>query len=187
MYKSAARKHWLEQRNNLTVNDCLKLDDLLLIQFQKLNWSKVQCVASYYPLEKQNEPNTLLLTKYLKAFIPGITLAYPIVDPINLTMHFYAETESLKQNQYGIMEPLPTRPIEAAELNALLVPLIAVDQSGHRIGYGKGFYDKYFVNFPYNRPRIGISYFEPIANIQDTHEFDVPLTHCITPWNSYEF
>jgi len=187
MNKLAARKHWLDQRKSLTVKDCLKLDDLLLIQFQKLDWSKVQCVASYYPLEKQNEPNTLLLTKFLKAFIPSITLAYPIVDSTNLTMQFYAETETLQQNQYGIMEPLTTRPMETAQIDALLVPLIAFDPTGHRIGYGKGFYDKYFVNFPSNRPRIGISYFEPIANIQDTHEFDVPLTHCITPWNSYEF
>ena len=187
MNKSAARKHWLEQRNNLTVNDCLKLDDLLLLQFQKLDWSNVHVVASYYPLEKQNEPNTLLFTNYLKAVIPGITIAYPMVDTTILTMQFYAETETLQQNQYGIMEPLPTRPIEIEQIDALLVPLIAFDQTGHRIGYGKGFYDKYFVNFPPNRPRIGISYFKPIANIQDTHEFDVPLTHCITPWNSYEF
>jgi 5-formyltetrahydrofolate cyclo-ligase len=102
-------------------------------------------------------------------------------------MKFYAETETMQQNQYGIMEPLPTRLIEPAQMDAILVPLIAVDQTGLRIGYGKGFYDKYFVNFPSHRPRIGISYFEPIANFHDTHEFDVPLTHCITPWNSYEF
>jgi len=187
MNKSAARKHWLEQRKNLTVNECLKYDDLLLIQFQKLDWSNVHTVASYYPLEKQNEPNTLLFTKYLKAVIPGITIVYPIVDPTSLTMEFFAETETLLKNSYGIMEPLPNRFIASEQIDAILVPLIAVDQSGHRIGFGKGFYDKYFVKFPSHRPRIGISYFEPIANIQDTHEFDVPLTHCITPWNSYEF
>ncbi len=187
MIKSVARKQLIEQRKNLTVNECLKMDDLLLIQLQKLDWSNVHCVANFYPLEQHNEPNTLLLAKYLKAIIPGIQMAYPIIDPINLTMQFYAETEMLQQNQYGIMEPLPTQLMAAESIDAILVPLIGVDKTGHRIGFGKGFYDKYFVNFPADRPRIGVSYFEPIPNIQDTHEFDVPLTHCITPWNSYEF
>jgi len=187
MIKEVARKLLLEQRKNLSLQECLKLDDLLLIQFQKLNWSNVHCLANYYPLEKHNEPNTILFVKYLKAFIPGILIAYPIIDPFSLTMQFYAETEAVQQNQYGIIEPLPTQLIEAASIDAILVPLIGVDKTGHRIGFGKGFYDKYFVNFSTQRPRIGISYFDLIPNIQDTHEFDVPLTHCITPWNSYEF
>ena len=187
MIKAVARKLLLEQRKNLSLQECLKLDDLLLIQFQKLDWSNVNCIANYYPLEAHNEPNTLLFANYLKAFIPGILIAYPIIDPNNSTMQFYAETEVVQQNQYGIIEPMPTQLIEAETIDAILVPLIGVDKTGHRIGFGKGFYDKYFVNFSAKRPRIGISYFDPIPNIQDTHEFDVPLTHCITPWNSYEF
>lgn len=187
MIKSEARKKLMEQRKNLTANECIKLDDLLLIQLQKLDWSNVHCVASFYPLEQHNEPNTLLFAKYLKAIIPDLIMAYPIINANDLTMQFFAETETLQQNKYGIMEPLPNQLIEAEFIDAILVPLIGVDEIGHRIGFGKGFYDKYFVNFPADRPRIGISYFEPIPNIQDTHEFDVPLTHCITPWNSYEF
>ena len=157
MIKSVARKQLMEQRKNLSVNECLKLDDLLLIQLQKFDWSNVHCVANFYTLEHHNEPNTLLLAKYLKAIIPGIQMVYPIIDPINLTMQFYAETEMIQQNQYGIMEPMPTQLIKAESIDVILVPLIGVDQSGHRIGFGKGFYDKYFVNFPANRPSIGVS------------------------------
>jgi 5-formyltetrahydrofolate cyclo-ligase len=187
MIKSIARKQLIAQRKNLMLNECLKMDDLLLIQFQKLDWSNVHCVANFYPLEQHNEPNTLLLAKYLKAIIPGIRMAYPISDTNNLTMNFYAETQTLHKNAYGIMEPMPSQLIEPASIDVVLVPLIGFDRAGHRIGFGKGFYDKYFNQFPSNRPRIGVSYFEPVPNIQDTHEFDVPLTHCITPWNSYEF
>lgn len=187
MTKSEARKKLLKQRKNLTANECIKLDDLLLIQLQKLDWSHVHCLASFYPLEQHNEPNTLLFAKYLKAVIPNLKMAYPIIHTNDLVMQFYAETETLHQNRYGIMEPLPTQLVLAGSIDAVLVPLIGVDKLGHRIGFGKGFYDKYFANFPKDKPRIGVSYFEPIPNIQDTHEFDVPLTHCITPWNSYEF
>jgi len=187
MLKLAARKEFLEKRKNLTASECLKWDDLLLIQFQKLDWANVSCVANFYPLENKNEPNSLLFTRYLKWFIPGIQMVYPVVDAATATISFYKETEEIRFNNWGIAEPISTEKLEPHSIDAVIVPLIGFDLKGHRIGYGKGFYDKYFENYPKHRPRIGVSYFEPISNIEDTHEFDVPLTHCITPWNSYEF
>ena len=65
MLKSDARKELLAKRKNLNASDCLKWDDLLLIQFQKLDWSNVSSVANFYPLENMNEPNSLLFAKYL--------------------------------------------------------------------------------------------------------------------------
>jgi 5-formyltetrahydrofolate cyclo-ligase len=187
MLKSDARKELLAKRKNLTASDCLKWDDLLLIQFQKLDFSNVQTVANFYPLENHNEPNSLLFAKYLKTMVPGIQIVYPVVDAATATISFYKETEEIRFNNWGIAEPISTEKLEPHSIDAVIVPLIGFDLKGHRIGYGKGFYDKYFENYPKHRSRIGVSYFEPISNIEDTHEFDVPLTHCITPWNSYEF
>ncbi len=187
MLKLAARKEFLEKRKNLTASECLKWDDLLLIQFQKLDWANVSSVANFYPLENHNEPNSLLFASYLKTMVPGIQIVYPVVDAATATISFYKETEEIRFNNWGIAEPISTEKLEPHSIDAVIVPLIGFDLKGHRIGYGKGFYDKYFENYPKHRPRIGVSYFEPISNIEDTHEFDVPLTHCITPWNSYEF
>jgi len=187
MLKSDARKELLAKRKNLTASDCLKWDDLLLIQFQKLDFSNVQTVANFYPLENHNEPNSLLFAKYLKTMVPGIQLVYPVVEANKTKMQFYKESEILRFNEWGIAEPTSNEMLEPSSIDAVIVPLIGFDLKGHRIGYGKGFYDKYFVNYPTHRPRIGVCYFEPLSNIEDTHEFDVPLTHCITPWNSYEF
>lgn len=187
MLKSDARKELLAKRKNLTASDCLKWDDLLLIQFQKLDFSNVQTVANFYPLENHNEPNSLLFAKYLKTMVPGIQIVYPVADAATATISFYKETEEIRFNNWGIAEPISTEKLEPHSIDAVIVPLIGFDLKGHRIGYGKGFYDKYFENYPKHRSRIGVSYFEPLSNIEDTHEFDVPLTHCITPWNSYEF
>jgi 5-formyltetrahydrofolate cyclo-ligase len=187
MLKSDARKELLAKRKNLTASDCLKWDDLLLIQFQKLDFSNVQTVANFYPLENHNEPNSLLFAKYLKTMVPGIQIVYPVVDAATATISFYKETVEIRFNNWGIAEPISNEKLEPHSIDAVIVPLIGFDLKGHRIGYGKGFYDKYFENYPKHRSRIGVSYFEPISNIEDTHEFDVPLTHCITPWNSYEF
>ena len=90
MLKSEARKLFLQKRKALTPNECLKLDDLLLIQFQRMDWSNVLCVGNFFPMEMHNEPNSLLLAKYLMAIIPGLTIAYPRIQPDSFQMDFYA-------------------------------------------------------------------------------------------------
>jgi 5-formyltetrahydrofolate cyclo-ligase len=187
MFKDEARKSLLQKRQNLSQTECVKWDDLLLIQFQKLEFSNIQTIGSFYPMEKHNEPNTILLTSYLQQFIPDLIIAYPVIDKASETMHFYEATDELFLNAMGIYEPNQNKLIPSNEIDCLLVPLLGFDLLGQRLGFGKGYYDKYFSTCQNPYQRIGISYFEPIPNIQDTHEFDVPLTHCITPWNSYEF
>jgi 5-formyltetrahydrofolate cyclo-ligase len=102
-------------------------------------------------------------------------------------MEFFKETEEFIENKWGIIEPLPVQKVEKKTMNAVLVPLLGFDTNGQRIGFGKGFYDRYFENETNDCLRIGISYFDPIAKLEDTHQFDVPLTHCITPSKIYEF
>ena len=69
----------------------------------------------------------------------------------------------------------------------LLVPLVIVDGYGNRIGYGKGFYDRYLSSCRAEAVKIGFSYFEPVGRIKDISQFDVPLNLCITPLRIYEF
>ena len=187
MLKDEARKSLLSKRQNLSLIDCVKWDDLLLIQFQRLDWSNTLIIGSFYPMEKHNEPNTVLFTSYLQQFIPDLIIAYPVIDTSSHTMQFYEATDALTVNSLGIHEPVKQNIIPNADIDTFLVPLLGFDLNGHRIGFGKGYYDKYFSTCIHPHHRIGISYFDPIPNLIDTHEFDVPLTHCITPWNSYEF
>lgn len=187
MLKAALRKIELEKRLTLSSSACMKLDDLLLIQFQRLNWNDVHCVGSFYPMESKNEPNTLLLAKYLKAIIPGLIMAYPIIDATENNMSFYAETETTVENKWGIQEPIPLIKFEPDQMDVILIPLLGFDLKGNRVGFGKGYYDKYLGNHQFLGHKIGISYTDPISKIEDTNQFDVPLSKCITPWKIYEF
>jgi 5-formyltetrahydrofolate cyclo-ligase len=67
------------------------------------------------------------------------------------------------------------------------VPLVIVDSGGNRIGYGKGFYDRYLSSCRTETVKIGFSFFEPVGLIKDINQFDVPLNLCITPLRIYEF
>jgi len=187
MLKVDARNLLLQKRQKLAASDCVKWDDLILIQLQKLDWSKTHCIGNYYPIEKYNEPNSLLLVKYLNYIIPDLVITYPVVNTNMGTMNFFIASDEMIINELGITEPHAEKQMEHDRIDTFLVPLLGFDLLGHRVGFGKGFYDKYFENCKHQHQRIGISYFDPIPNIQDTHDFDVPLTHCITPWNSYEF
>jgi 5-formyltetrahydrofolate cyclo-ligase len=69
----------------------------------------------------------------------------------------------------------------------VLVPLLALDKSGHRVGYGKGFYDKFLAECRIRCQRIGISLFQPIDMIEDVGEDDITLTHCLTPSGVLKF
>jgi 5-formyltetrahydrofolate cyclo-ligase len=77
--------------------------------------------------------------------------------------------------------------MEAGELDMIFVPLLAFDTRGYRVGYGKGFYDKYLAGCSNDCIKVGFSYFGPVSSIDDHHEFDVPLDLCITPQNIYVF
>jgi 5-formyltetrahydrofolate cyclo-ligase len=185
--KAEARNILSQKRAALTESACMKLDDLLLIQLQRIDWSTTSVLASFYPLANKHEPNTLLFEKYIKTLYPFIRFCYPIVDSKKQQMDFYFETATLNLNVYGIQEPLPFNQVAPEMIDTMLVPLLGFDQKGHRVGYGKGYYDRYLSKANKGLQKIGVSYFEPMDNFTDTNEFDVPLSCCITPWNTYAF
>jgi len=144
MFKDEARKSLLQKRQNLSQAECIKWDDLLLIQFQKLDFSNINTLGSFYPMEKHNEPNTILFTSYLQQFIPNLIIAYPVIDKTSGTMQFHEATPELHLNSMGIYEPHQINLIPNNDIDCFLVPLLGFDLLGHRLGFGKGYYDKYF-------------------------------------------
>jgi len=63
----------------------------------------------------------------------------------------------------------------------VLVPLLCFDRRGHRVGYGRGYYDRFLARCRHDCKKIGLSFFEPLAEIDDVHEGDVELNYCVTP------
>jgi 5-formyltetrahydrofolate cyclo-ligase len=187
--KAAIRKHYKTLRSNISSKEKLKLDDLLLLQFQKLDCSSFQTLLTYWPMAHKNEPNTLLFSSYLRHFIPNLQIAYPKAnfDTTEMEAILINEETVYTTNKQGITEPKFGEVINPNEIELIFVPLFVCDTNGYRVGYGKGFYDKFLEKCNPEIIKIGFSYFEPIHKIEDTNSFDVPLTCCITPDNIYEF
>jgi 5-formyltetrahydrofolate cyclo-ligase len=92
----------------------------------------------------------------------------------------------LKQNQWGIDEPEFGEEIYPEEFDLIIVPLLAFDKSGHRVGYGKGYYDRFLSKCRPDAKRIGLSFFKPTDNI-DAEEHDLQLTSVITTAEIFTF
>ena len=115
-----------------------------------------------------------------------ITLSFAPKKIVSTEWHADEQT-SYKKNAFGIEEPVQAALINPAELDAVLVPLLISDTQGFRVGYGKGYYDRFLYNCRRDVLKIGFSYFEPVDQIDDIHQFDIPLSICVTPNKIYEF
>lgn len=189
MTKKELRIKYKAKRLALSEEDRNKLDDLLLIQFQKLSFDNIQFLLSYIPMPHTAEPHTHSISRYLKHMIPGLQTAYPTTDFSNYTMQAIATDEDTEweMNDFQITEPVGDKIMTPQEIDLIFVPMLICDVNGSRVGYGKGFYDRYLSQCREDVIKIGFSYFEPIENIDDSNEYDMPLTYCITPQQIYEF
>lgn len=189
MTKKEIRKEYRKKRMLLTSAQRSKLDDLMLIQFQTCVLPFIQALFTYWPIQKNNEPDIHLFADYLSFTNPGLVLAYPKSDFSSNSMTAIASNEEMgfTKNEFDVYEPKQGNLLDPEEIDMVLVPLLAFDTDGYRLGYGKGFYDKYLACCREDCIKIGFSYFKPIDEIPEKHDFDLPLNYCITPQKVYVF
>ena len=112
----------------------------------------------------------------------------PVVDLKNkvLLHKYYDENIQLHKNKYNIPEPINSKILtDLQKIDMILVPLLAFDKSGNRIGYGGGYYDKFLSQC--KGLKVGISFEPPIDAIKDVNPYDIKLDYCITPHKVYFF
>jgi 5-formyltetrahydrofolate cyclo-ligase len=93
----------------------------------------------------------------------------------------YGPETKMRTDRWGIGEPAHDEFVEPAEIDMVVVPLICFDRQGHRVGYGKGYYDRFLSRCRPDCVKVGLSYFGPVGEIDDVWEGDVQLDFCATP------
>lgn len=191
MKKEDIRALYKEKRAALSIHLKEKLDDLLLIQFQQLEIDIPSLIMTYSPIKQLNEYDPQTITDYCYFKNPGQQLFYPVMvesknSPKIISVIVDDETV-FKTNQYGIEEPLEGIDMFPTEIDLVIVPLICFDKKGNRVGYGKGYYDRFLKQCRKDCLKIGFSYFDPIDQIDDINKYDVKLDYGITPDAIYQF
>lgn len=186
MDKASIRKRILPIRKGLSPEKVQELTEKLLEQFKQLDLSKVKTLHIFLPIKSQNEPDTFLIINWLKKHHPQIRIVVPRADfeTSLMTHHYFEGMDDLEMNAYQILEPAKAK-IHEGEIQMVIVPLIAFDQNGYRVGYGKGFYDRFLQGI--ETEKIGLSLLDELVEIDNVNEHDVRLDRCITPDKTYVF
>jgi 5-formyltetrahydrofolate cyclo-ligase len=187
--KKDIRKLYLEKRLNLPAETMAVLNGQLLAQCCAIDYSPYQMGHIFLPISGKREADTFAFVAWARQAYPGLQWAISRSDLKTAAMeHFLWEPDAvLVKNAYGIPEPMGGIPVLPAEIDLVFVPLLAFDQAGHRVGYGKGMYDRFLQQCRPDAMRIGLSLFEPVDAITDTDAWDVPLNKVITPEAIYQF
>ena len=115
-------------------------------------------------------------------------IVVPKVSGERSLSHFLlTDSTILKPNSWDIPEPVDGLEVPVEKIDVVFVPLIAFDLDGNRVGYGKGFYDIFLSECREDVIKIGLSFFEAEARIDDVSPEDVALDYCITPITTYSF
>jgi 5-formyltetrahydrofolate cyclo-ligase len=186
MLKSIARKEFLQKRAALSPDEMASANAGISQQFKQFNFQNIRTVHAFLPIVSRNEPDTFRLIDYLQTQHTHIQIVVSRSDFSNYQMscHPYLGKADLAENQYHIPEP-QTEQIFSGKIDLVLVPLLAFDLKGYRVGYGKGFYDRFLADK--HCKKLGLSIFDPIEQIDDVHADDIRLDYCISPKQIYSF
>ncbi|MGI8849338.1 MAG: 5-formyltetrahydrofolate cyclo-ligase [Pyrinomonadaceae bacterium] len=184
MTKAGLRKIYLAKQKSLSLFERKQKSEQITDGFfVNLDLNKINFLHCFLPIEKFNEIDTNFIFQKIWRDFPQIETLVPRVnlqtDKIE-NLIFAPETEIVK-NAWEIFEPTNNESIETEKIDVVLIPLLCFDARGFRVGYGKGFYDKFLKNCRVDCLKIGLSYFEPVAEIADLQEFDVQIDFCVTP------
>lgn len=191
MNKKELRTSVLLKRQHYTEEECDLWSRRIAEQFFTnpiFDLSKVRYLHLFLPIRHKNEVDTFPILHKLLEEYPSIHVVLSVSDFEACTMsHFiYTKNTALKKNNYGIPEPATGEPVDSSLLDIVLVPLVVADKQGNRIGYGKGFYDRFLISCRPDCKKTGLSFEAPVEQILP-EEFDIPLDFCITPNQVYTF
>jgi 5-formyltetrahydrofolate cyclo-ligase len=189
MTKKQLRNIYKEKRKEISVHQLDKFNDLLLINFQKIPLPFINCVHTYLASLKLVEADTAKIIRYLQFKNPEMKVVVPKIDIHTGNLHHFHFDDAVEliNNNYGIKEPREGNKIMEKEIDLVLVPLLAFDKNGFRVGYGKGFYDKFLFQCRNDVIKVGFSFFDPVDEIEDINQFDITLDYCVTPHQLFTF
>ena len=187
MTKAELRKTYKQRRNNLTEN---QVDDLSLAisnQLLKLPIWDYYFYHIFLAIEEQKEVNTDYILNILSGKDKNILISKSDFETGEMTHFLLTDNTVIKKNEYNIPEPIDGIEIANDKIEVVFIPLLAFDKTGNRVGYGKGFYDRFLTECKPETLKIGLSFFEAEDEITDVFDGDIGLDYCVNAHKVYFF
>jgi 5-formyltetrahydrofolate cyclo-ligase len=189
MLKSEIRSIVKIERQKISESVLLELSTLVCQNVTNRFNLSGKTVSIFLPIAKFNELNTFLLIDLLKKD-STINIAVHQSNFHNQTLKHYLLNNDveIELNTYDIPEPINgVIEVKNSEFDIVFVPLLAFNTEGFRVGYGKGFYDRFLNECKETCLFIGLNIFDYPVKIDDINALDVPLHYCVTPHCFFEF
>ncbi|HYG39954.1 MAG TPA: 5-formyltetrahydrofolate cyclo-ligase [Cytophagales bacterium] len=190
MKKAELRKLYLQKMTGLSKEDhALKSKNICEVFLSSFNLGQYKSLHIFLPIIRNNEVNTRCIIQEVKRLHPEISIIIPKSDfkTLDMSAHILGEETELVESPSGILEPSTLKFFNEEEIDIVILPLLAFDKKGFRVGYGKGFYDRFLKKCRKDVEKIGVSFFDPVEIIEDVNENDVPMEYCITPEKLFAF
>lgn len=197
MTKAEVRKQFRSLRKSLKKDEVkTKSKAIADLLFSRIPIHRFSVIHLFLPIIENNEPDTSIIIETLKKdFHTEIYISKSLENGEMLHMPYLSDTV-LEKNLWNIQEPAHvSHALDSkaffekfkTEDTLILIPLLAFDRVGNRVGYGKGYYDRFLVHANPNTIKMGISLFEPSGLISDADLHDIKMDYCVTPERIYKF
>ncbi|MFN2411910.1 MAG: 5-formyltetrahydrofolate cyclo-ligase [Pyrinomonadaceae bacterium] len=184
MTKSELRKIYLAKRREIsTAQRANASREIIRRVFESFDFASVRTVHCFIAIRQLGEIDTTAFLEKLWTEFSNIRISAPRIDERTNEIDAveFGPESKLVENKWRIPEPIGGNLIDPSVIDLVVVPLLCFDRIGHRVGYGKGFYDRFLDRCRPDCLKIGLSYFDPVDLIDDVHSGDVRLDFCVTP------
>ncbi|WP_069131402.1 5-formyltetrahydrofolate cyclo-ligase [Rhodohalobacter halophilus] len=177
--KKEVRKKYHSIRSNLTKDYMVEANRVIYDRIINLKeYRKANTIHIFTSMTDRNEVDTYPLIEY--SFEIGKQVIVPVMKENGILIH--SEIHSLKDlhtNDWGVPEPITVHEVQAQDIDIVFVPMLAGDVKRNRIGYGKGYYDRFLKEI--SAPKIGLLFDVQISDtLLPTGKHDVQLDKLIT-------
>ncbi|MBC9794410.1 5-formyltetrahydrofolate cyclo-ligase [Sinomicrobium weinanense] len=187
MDKKELRKKYKALRNELSQEDIEEKSLAIANKALTLPVWNGQYYHLFLSIAEQREIDTTFLLSILQGKDKEVVLSKSNFKDGSLAHYLLTDNTVIRKNIYNIPEPVGGLEVPEEKIDVVFVPLLAFDRQGNRVGYGKGFYDRFLALCRKDVIKIGLSFFEAEEHIERLLESDIKLDYCITPAEVYSF
>jgi len=187
MTKKELRQKYKYLRQELTIEETEEMSLAIANRLLTLDiWGNIY-FHIFLAIETQKEVHTDFILNILAGKDKEVIVSRSDFSSCNMVHYLLTDNTKLILSEYGIPEPVEGIEVPSDKIDVVFVPLLGFDGNGHRVGYGKGFYDRFLSDCKPGVIKIGLSFFEAEADAIPHNDTDVSLDYCVTPQRVYKF
>jgi 5-formyltetrahydrofolate cyclo-ligase len=190
MNKATTRALYIAKRNTHSAEQ-IRTDSKTIAEnfIASSLWKNCTLIHIFISIPDKGEIDTSFLLNFFFENHPEIKICTSIVheNGQDLLHTCITPATTYLPNKWNIPEPVERSEVNEMEIDLVLLPLLAFDAKGNRVGYGKGFYDRFLKKCKPDVIKAGLSLFEPTTELIEADAWDIPLDWGVTPEKIYQF